>query len=128
MTSNAPDPALRRTFRLALWVGLAGMAAAWIWGGWQAGLGFAMGAGASAFNLHVLHRAVAGLGAVAEGGPAPTGYAMAAGLRYLLIAAGAYVIVKYSPFTLGAALAGLFVPVAAILLATLYELFYGTTS
>jgi hypothetical protein len=37
---------------------------------------------------------------------------------------GAYVIVKYSTLSLAAALCGLFVPVAAIILEILFELVY----
>jgi hypothetical protein len=46
------------------------------------------------------------------------------GLRYVLLGAGAYVILKYTAISLPAALAGLFVPVAAVLIEILIELAY----
>jgi hypothetical protein len=49
------------------------------------------------------------------------------GLRYLILAAGAYAIVKYSELSLAAALAGLFVAVAAVLVEILFELVYAGT-
>jgi hypothetical protein len=46
------------------------------------------------------------------------------GLRYLLMCGGAYVIVKYSNISLSAALAGLFVAVAAVIVEILFQLIY----
>jgi hypothetical protein len=47
-------------------------------------------------------------------------------LRYLLLGAGGYVIVKVFGMNAIAAIAGLFVPVAAIIVEILYELVHGT--
>jgi hypothetical protein len=49
------------------------------------------------------------------------------GLRYLLLAAGAYVIVNFTSLSLPAALAGLFVPVAAVILEIVFELIYASS-
>ena len=46
------------------------------------------------------------------------------GLRYLLAGGCAYVILKYTATSLPAALAGLFVPVAAVIIEILIELVY----
>jgi hypothetical protein len=51
-------------------------------------------------------------------------FAILIGLRYLLLAAGAYVIVNFTSLSLPAALVGLFVPVAAVILEITFELIY----
>jgi hypothetical protein len=50
------------------------------------------------------------------------------GLRYLLLAAGAYAIVNFTSLSLPAALMGLFVPVAAVILEIVFELIYASSS
>ena len=45
-------------------------------------------------------------------------------MRYVLLGGGAYVILKYSAISLPAALAGLFVSVAAVIVEILFELAY----
>jgi len=49
------------------------------------------------------------------------------GLRYLLIGAAIYAIVKYLEINLVAILLGLFVSVAAVIFEILYELIYAGT-
>ena len=49
------------------------------------------------------------------------------GLRYLLLAAGGYVILNFTALSLAAAFFGLFVPVAAVILEILFELVYAGT-
>jgi hypothetical protein len=49
------------------------------------------------------------------------------GLRYLILGAAGYVILNYSSLSLAAAMAGLFVPVAAVILEILFELIYART-
>ena len=50
------------------------------------------------------------------------------GLRYLLLAAAGYAILRYSEISLTAALVGLFVPAAAVVIEILYQLVvYGST-
>ena len=46
------------------------------------------------------------------------------GLRYLLLGGGAYVILKYTAISLPAALAGLFIPAAAVIVEILIQLVY----
>jgi hypothetical protein len=70
-----------------------------------------------------LKRVVAALGATAQARPSPR-FAILIGLRYLLLAAGAYAIVTFTSLSLPAALTGLFVPVAAIMLEIIFELIY----
>jgi hypothetical protein len=46
------------------------------------------------------------------------------GMRYVLLGGGAYVILKFSAISLPAALSGLFVSVAAVIIEILLELAY----
>ena len=46
------------------------------------------------------------------------------GLRYVLLGGGAYVILKYTAISLPAALAGLFIPAAAVIVEILIQLVY----
>jgi hypothetical protein len=114
--------ALDRMARIMLVLGAAGALGAWCWRGWPAGLGFALGAGASWLNYRWLKQIAE---AVGGGGKLRGRTAVLAGLRYLLMAAGAYVILCFSAVSLTAALAGLFVAVGAAIAEILFELMYG---
>jgi hypothetical protein len=81
---------------------------------------------ASYFNFRWLKRVVDALAGVAAKRPSPR-FAILMGLRYLLLAAGAYVIVTFTTLSLSAALTGLFVPAAAVVVEILYELIYAPT-
>ena len=72
-------------------------------------------------NYHWLRRVT---GVARFGGPAKDRKAVLLGLRYLLLGGGSYVILKYTAISLPAALAGLFVPVAAVIIEILIELVY----
>lgn len=88
------------------------------------GLGFALGAGIAYVNFLWLQRGVTTLGEqITQPGARITsrGVVLRFLLRYVLIAAAAYVIVKSSPGSLYGLFAGLFLPVAAILCEALYE-------
>jgi hypothetical protein len=88
--------------------------------GWPWGAGFALGAAVSWLNFRWLKQVVDALG-----GKRPKArLAIFMGLRYLLMCGGAYAIVKYSNISLSAALAGLFVAVAAVILEILFQLIY----
>jgi hypothetical protein len=119
------DQAIGRIRTMMLWLSLAGAIAAWYFKGWQQGLGFLAGAMVSLLNFHWLHQLVASLG---EGGRRPRKRLLAfLSLRYLLLGVGAYVIVKFLGLNLAAALIGLFVAAAAVILEILYELAYART-
>ncbi len=95
---------------------VAGVAA----GGWRWGAGFLLGALISGFNYRWLKRMVDALG-----GQRPRrqrGYVLA--LRYLLLAAGAYAILRYSSISTPAVLTGLFVLTAAVIAETIFEIVY----
>jgi ATP synthase I subunit len=110
----------RRITRITALLGAAGTAGAFVIGGWRAAAGFALGGTVSWFSFRGLKQVVGGLGADR---PAPN-LALKGVVRYLLIGAGAYVIVKYTVVNLLAALAGLLLSTAAVLVEILIELIY----
>jgi hypothetical protein len=117
--------AVWRMRRSALWLSGAGTIAAWLLAGWACGLGFLAGGLASYANFHWLHRMTATLGSSdgAITGPRKR-MVLFLCLRYLLLGLGGYVIVKFFRLNLTAALVGLFVVVAAVILEILYEMIY----
>lgn len=104
------------------WLGVAGSTVAWWMEGWSWGLGFLAGAAASLTNFHWLHRLTASLGTEMRE-PRRRMVAYFA-LRYLLLGAAGYVIVRFFGLSLTAALLGLLVAAAAVLFEIFYELFY----
>jgi hypothetical protein len=128
-----PDPdlaapqfarAVDRIVMMTLALGAAGTVVALIGWGWPAGGGFLAGAVASYLNFRWLKRLVDALGAAAQGEPPRPRMAVFLALRYGLLAAGAYAILVTSILSLPAALAGLFVSVAAVIFEILFELVY----
>jgi len=101
-------------------LGIAGSAAASMQFGWRIGAGFLIGAALSYINFRLWIRMVRGLG---EPGGTTHGAAFL-GLRYLLIAGAAYVIIKVSEVSPGALMAGLLITAAAVVAEILYELIF----
>ncbi|HWQ52318.1 MAG TPA: ATP synthase subunit I [Bryobacteraceae bacterium] len=117
--------AAERITRITVVLAGAGTVVATAIAGWPGGVGFLLGAGASYLNFRWLKRVVDALGnAAASGSPPRARFAIVLGLRYLVLGAGAYVILKSSVLSLPAALAGLFVSVAAVVFEILFELVY----
>ena len=105
-----------------LWLSLAGTIAALPLYSWRHSLAFLAGALASLANFRWLHQLAASLG---EGGRRLRRRVLIfLLLRYLLVGAAGYVIVKFFGLSLVAALAGLFVAVAAVIFEIIYELVY----
>jgi hypothetical protein len=102
-------------------ISAVGVAAAWVWRGWPAGAGFALGAAVSWLNYRWLKQVV---DVLASRQPTRKRIAVVAGLRYLLLGGGAYAILHYSPVSVGAALTGLFASVAAVIVEMLFQLVY----
>jgi hypothetical protein len=119
------DSALRRMSRWALALAAAGCLALMLWKGWRWAVAYLLGATASYLNFHWLKRVVDALGGTAQARPSPR-FAILIGLRYLLLGAGAYAIVTFTSLSLPAALTGLFVPVAAVMLEIVFELVYAS--
>lgn len=115
---------LRRVLKLSFVIAGAGLLLASAGWGRDAALGFAAGSVFSMFNFRALHRVVSTIG-TAEA-PSARGSAIFFALRYLLLLAAGYVIVRVSETSLRAAIIGLFVSIAAVILASLYELYEGT--
>ena len=118
------DRATARIVRLILLFALAGAIAATVWRGWTRGTGFALGALVSWVNFRWLKQLVDALGSTH---PTRKRMAVLAGLRYLLLGGGAYAILRYTPISLPAALAGLFVAAGAVIAEILLELVYART-
>ena len=116
------DRAVGRIRAAMLWLSIAGAAAALPLYSWRHSLGFLAGALASLANFHWLHQLAASLG---DGGRRLRRRVLVfLVLRYLLVGAAGYVIVKVFGLSLVAALAGLFVAVAAVIFEIIYELVY----
>lgn len=123
--TTVPDPlsfesAAIRIGRILMVVAGLGTLGALALGGWKTGAGFLLGAAISGLNYHWLHKLVEGLGA----GGRPRSRSVILGFRYLILGGGAYVILRLSPISLKAVLAGLFVLTAAIFIEAIFELVY----
>jgi hypothetical protein len=114
------DAALVRMYRVMAGIGAGGALGLAAATGWPAGAGFALGAAVSCLNFRWLKQIVEALG----GGRVKRRLAILMGLRYLLMGLGAYVIVSFTPISLPAALAGLFVAPAAVVVEILFQLIY----
>ncbi len=89
-------------------------------------VGFAVGCAIGMLNFHWLKRVVSALADRATGTgeqPSSAGVVFRFLLRYLLVAAVAYAIFRVSLASLYGLLAGLFLPVAAIMVEAVYEVY-----
>jgi len=120
------ETALRRIAAASAVLAVAGCLVCFVWRGWKWAFGYLLGAAASHLNFRWLKRVVDSLGQVSGRRPGWK-FAVLMGMRYLLLAAGAYVIVDFTPLSLPAALAGLFIPVAAVILEIVFELIYASS-
>jgi hypothetical protein len=109
-----------RIGRILTAVAALGTCVAWVFGGWKTGAGFLLGAAISGLNYHWLHKLVAGLGARGR----PRFRSVVVGFRYLILGGCAYVILRFSPISLTAVLAGLLVLTAALFVEVIFELVY----
>jgi len=102
------------------------VATAWWKFGLRPAVGFAFGCVIAYLNFHWLKRVIAGFVDRATGtAPSQSGQGIVFRflLRYVLMALGAYVIFTVSPASLNGLLAGLFLPVAAIVCEAVYEVY-----
>jgi len=117
--------AIGRIVRLMPVLGGIGTVATLIRFGWIYAAGFLLGAAIANLNFYWLKRVVGALGELVEGDR--SGVARAALLRFLLrygvIIVAAYAILKLSERALFGMIAGLFLPVAAILCEAAYEVY-----
>jgi hypothetical protein len=115
------DRALTRISKAMVALSAGGVIAASAWRGWTWGAGFALGAAASWLNFYWLKQIVDALG---SSRPTRKRVAVLAGLRYALLGGGSYVILRYSSVSLTAAMIGLFVSAAAVIVEICFELVY----
>ncbi|HEY1657876.1 MAG TPA: ATP synthase subunit I [Candidatus Sulfotelmatobacter sp.] len=118
--------ALRRIAVFMIVVGALFVAGAWWKFGVRAAAGFALGCVIAYVNFYWLKRVIAGFvdrATSAETSQSGSGIVFRFLLRYVLMAVGAYVILTVSPASLHGLLAGLFLPVAAILCEAAYEVY-----
>ena len=102
------------------------VALAWLKFGLQTAGGLAFGCAIAYINFFWLKRAIAGFvdrAAGATTSQSGQGIVFRFLLRYVLMALGAYVILTVSPASLNGLLAGLFLPVAAIVCEAAYEVY-----
>jgi len=119
------ETALRRIARGTVALAAAGCLVWLVLRGWRWAVAYLLGAAASYLNFRWLKRVVDALGGALTARPSPK-FAILIGLRYLLLGAGAYAIVNFTSLSLPAALIGLFVPVAAVILEIISELIYAS--
>jgi hypothetical protein len=115
------ERALGRITKVTLALAAGGLIAALAWGGWAWASGFALGAAVSWLNFRWLKQVVDALG---QSRPTRKRVAILAGLRYALLGGGAYAILRFSSVSMTAALLGLFVSVAAVVVEICFELVY----
>jgi hypothetical protein len=114
------DRAVARIWKLIWAIGAAGAVALVAWRGWWWGAGWVIGTAVSALNFRWLKQLVLAIGGE---DPKPR-KAVFLGMRYVLLGGGAYVILRFSAISLPAALSGLFVSVAAVIVEIILELAY----
>lgn len=109
-------------FMVALAIALS--LAAWRKFGWRPAVGFVSGCAIAYINFYWLKRVVGGFvdrAAGAASAQSGRGIVLRFLLRYALMAVGAYVILSVSPASLNGLLAGLFLPIPAIVCEGFYE-------
>jgi hypothetical protein len=104
-----------------------GVAAAGLWRGMPGVVGFVTGAAFSAVNFWFWHRMVQRVGEPQKDGEEPRKTSVILfGIRYFLFVGGVYATIRYFEASISAALIGVFVAVAAVLVEIVFELIYGT--
>jgi hypothetical protein len=112
--------ALNRIDAWMLALMLAGSAGAALIGGWRALVGYFLGAAVSYFHFRWIRQVVDALAPGAR--PPRKRILVLLVFRYAIFGAAAYFLVKHVGISLPAALAGLSVPVAAVMAEVVYEL------
>ncbi len=116
--------AIPRIGRLILWLGLPWTFAAFVWLGWKGAVGAAAGTLAGYESFVSLARAVSGLAdRITDAGSRESGKRIVVRFlaRYALVAAAAYVIFTVSRVALYGFIAGLCLPVLAMMCEAGYE-------
>ena len=117
---EAYDRVVRRISSITVLLAAAGSVVAFAIGGWSWAAGFAIGGCISWMTFRWLKQMVGALGAEHP----PSNLPLKAVLRYLLIGGTAYLVVKFTLVNLRAALAGLLLSSAAVIVEIVIELVY----
>ena len=112
------ERACERIVRFMAALAALGSLVAWARWDWKSGAGFLLGSLISGLNFVLLKGLVNRLG-----GTRPRHRFLLA-FRYPLLAGCAYVILRFSPVSLTAALAGIFVFTAAVFIEVIFEIAY----
>jgi hypothetical protein len=112
------DRAVARIWKLTWAIGAGGAVALVAWRGWAWGAGWVIGSALSALNFRWLKQMADGVGSQT----AKPRKAVFLGMRWILLGGGLYVILKYSAINVPAALAGLLLSTAAVMVEILFEL------
>jgi ATP synthase I chain len=110
--------AVARIWKLMWGIGAGGAILLVVWRGWAWALGWLFGSALSAFNFRWLKQMADGVGSAT----AKPHKALFLGMRWILLGSGLYVILKYSAMNPIAALSGLFLSTAAVMVEILFEL------
>jgi hypothetical protein len=118
------DRALQRVPLLIAILGLIGSAVAWRYGGLSYAVAFFIGAVAAYFNFRLIERFVARLvGAMSENpGKRPRFAGLRLFFQLALFLAGAFVILRFTGFSIVVALYGFLVCPAAVMIEAIYYL------
>ncbi len=119
------DRPIARIRRLIVILGAAGTVAVTIVYGWQTGLGFLVTAAASYMGFWRQRRVVDSLAPEQSRKRFPTARFI---LHFAIVVLAGFAIVKYLEVNRLAAVSGLLVAAAAVILEILYELIYGAAS
>jgi hypothetical protein len=125
MTAASEDVYRRAVGRILRFMAIlagGGTLVALAWRGWRSGAGFAFGAGIAWINFLLLKRITDSLGASPSKGSARR--AVVLGSRYLILGGLAYAILRLTGINRLAAVTGLFVSLAAVLIEILFQLVY----
>lgn len=114
----AYEEVVARITRITVVLAATGTVVAWIAGGWRWAAGFALGGSVSWLSFRWLKQVV---GAIGTERP-PSNLALKGVLRYLMIGAAAYVLLKYTAISLRAGVVGLLVSSAAVLVEIVIQL------
>jgi hypothetical protein len=129
-SNESEDTFFTRTYQrlVAIMVSLAllSLPAVWIWYGRAMALVFSLGSAIALVNFYWLRRSIEAMGARLDSTgrpPSRAGIILRFLLRYVLIAAAAYAILKSTASSLNGLFLGLSLPVGAILIEAVYQLF-----
>lgn len=119
------ETAAGRVWVLMQLLAALGTIVTFLWKGAPYGVGFLIGSLIAMVSFRLTHRMVSSIGGPGNSKP-QTWKIVLMGSRYVIITAVIYAILNIYGFNIVAALCGLFIAAAAVLLEILYEVIHGT--